>query len=178
MSDQQPVEFRLSIEEARSTLQFGYWACGIWILLGAAIGFYAGGLSGVLGIGWVFFISAPAVLAFFWYQARKATNDRAVKLRIGPDGIALPEHATQVIPWESIKKISYVRRKDKSPTMEVDIDDPDKHALIGLTKKLARTNAFLASGEIIVDIDVLEGDPVDVFVAIKRFRPDLTVYGP
>ncbi len=159
-------EFRMSIEEAALGVKI---AAGLTAIF-AVIGFFMGQASGAMvGGGLGLFI-----LTFAAIQRVRAGADRAVYLRIDRFGLTTPHIADHTIAWSNIEHVKFWTPRRKPMHMCVRLFDNGAAGLKGL-HALAAPLSSVFHGAVIMEVDMLEGEPSDIALAIQAFSPGTTI---
>lgn len=155
-------EFRMSIEEATLGVKV---AAGLTAIF-AVIGFFMGQASGAMvGGGLGLFL-----LALSTVQRIRAGVDRAVYLRIDRFGVSAPHIADHTIAWANIDHVKFWTPRRKPMHMCVRLLDNRAAGLKGL-HALAAPLSDIFYGAVIMEVDMLEGEPADIAAAIQAYSP-------
>ncbi len=104
---------------------------------------------------------------FYQGKIARVSADRAPKLVIDADGVAIPELFAARVPWSSIETISVTREDNSSRHLNLVVDDLARH---GYTPRgVSRLASAFGRQHAIYDVTELGGD---IRGAIDRFAPE------
>lgn len=118
-----------------------------------------------IGLGLVFFA------LFYWISARaraRARADRAPKIVVDRDGLALPDIFPKPLPWAAIESLEIFRNR-YGANLQLRVDSPRARGYA--PRGLALLPWSFGVRSISVDIAALEGEDEDLASAIRRFAP-------
>lgn len=155
-------DFRISVEEATFGIKVTAGMAAVFVVIGFFMGQAKGAMvGGALGL---------LVLAIAAIQRLRAGADRSVHLRIDRFGIAAPHIADHTIAWSNIAHVKFWTPRRKPMHMCLRLHDNGAAGLRGLHAFAASMNDIF-HGSVILEVDMLEGEPADIAQAIQTFSP-------
>lgn len=160
-SDGDAVSFHLSRKEPSRDLMWMAGSFGVALLFA----WFGGKLDGqyvliFVGLFLVFYIVS-------YMDETKAEEDRSIKLRIGPDGMEIPEKFQDCIAWADIENVFTTQHKSTTTLHVVPFE-----ATQGRIPVNDGWRRWVHGKGINYHITPLEGDPEDILAAIRRFAPE------
>lgn len=159
-------EFRISVDEANTGVKIG----AVLTVAGVVLGYLFQREAGLLlwgGIG-LFILAINAI------QRARAGADRSVHLRIDRFGVTAPHIADHTIAWANIQHVKFWTPRRKPMHMCLRLHDNRAAGLKGLHAFAASMNDMFY-GSVIMEVDMLEGEPADIAQAIQGFSPQTMI---
>ena len=160
-------EFRLSRQDARDTF---YVFCGFAAFLLVPTVYVLANGAALIDI-WPFLIGLAAMVGIGLAIWLRTKADRSVKLAIRENGLMSAAVSTHAIPWTVLKGIHFVRPKKGQPVMAIDVHEAFWSEL-GKKRGLRNWYNFKVwGGAFVVKVSGLEGEPVNIYEALKVHAP-------